>query len=263
MWNAEYNILWNHISDIFYEDLEYGMHLLPNITLEHINLTSYSKMNVRLAVQVLSSTINNVLREFAPSYTVGTSKYCEYINNLLDCLNVCVPNAIELIEDGKVVNKKRNTFVEPYKHLNDFRFSWLKNDFLQYFEHWLHSIENRPGTFSKEKHAKMFIARPSYEGLKITVHSTFELVQFLLKAGVPYVLTGKFIQDSLENYLAMQRAMGRRKENPSLYDVGYNDNTIRNSKTFKPIDGINCEGEVDVTLSTEKLPSKKKKLYLQ
>ena len=57
----------------------------------------------------------------------------------------------------------------------------------------------------------------------------------------------------------MQRAMGRRKENPSLYDVGYNDNTIRNSKTFKPIDGTNCEGEVDVTLSIEKLPSKKKR----
>ena len=254
----EYNILWNHVSDLFYEDLEYGMHLLPNITLEYINLTSYSKMNVRLAAQVLSSTVSNVLREFAPNYTAGTSKYCEYINNFFDCLNVRVPNAIELIEDGKLVNKKRNPFVEPYKHLNDFRFSWLKNDFLQYFEHWLHSIENRPGTFSKEKRAKMFIARPSYKGLKITVHSTIELVQFLLKAGVPYVLTGKFIQDSLENYFAMQRAMGRRKENPSLYDVGYNDNTIRNSRTFKPIDGTNCEGEVDVTLSIEKLPSKKR-----
>ena len=107
-----------------------------------------------------------------------------------------VPNAVELIEDGKLVNKKRNPFVERYKHLNEFRFSWLKNDVLQYFEHWLHSIENRPGTFSKEKRAKMFIARPSYEGLKITVHSTIELVQFILKAGVPYVLTGKFIQDS-------------------------------------------------------------------
>ena len=53
MWNDEYNILWNHISDLFYEDLEYGMHLLPNITLEHINLTSHSKMNVRLAAKFL------------------------------------------------------------------------------------------------------------------------------------------------------------------------------------------------------------------
>ena len=139
MWNDEYNL--------FYEDLEYCMHLLPNITLEHINLTSYSKMNVRLAAQVLSSTVSNILSEFAPSYTAGTSKYCEYINNFFDCLNVRVPNAIELIEDGKLVNKKRNPFVKPYKHLNDFRFSWLKNDFLRYLEHWLHSLENRPGTF--------------------------------------------------------------------------------------------------------------------
>ena len=63
-------------------------------------------MNVRLAAQVLSSTVSNVLREFAPSYTAGTSKYCEYINHFFDCLNIRVPNAIEIIEDGKLVNKK-------------------------------------------------------------------------------------------------------------------------------------------------------------
>ena len=106
MWNDEYNILWNHISDLFYEDLEYGMRLLRNITLEHINLTSYSKMNVRLAAQVLSTTVSKVLKKFAPSYAAGTSKYCQYINHFFDCLNVRVPNAIELIKDGKVVNKK-------------------------------------------------------------------------------------------------------------------------------------------------------------
>ena len=39
----------------------------------------------------------------------------------------------------------------------------------------------------KRRVQKIFIARPSYEGLKITVHSTIELVQFLLKAGVPYM----------------------------------------------------------------------------
>ena len=73
-------------------------------------------MNVRLAAQVLSTTVSKVLKEFAPSYTAGTSKYCQYINKFFDCLNVRVPNAIELIKDGKVVNKKRNPFVEPYKH---------------------------------------------------------------------------------------------------------------------------------------------------
>ena len=74
MWNDEY-IFWNHISDSCYEDLEFGMHLLPNINLEHINLTSYSKMNVILAAQVLSSTVSNVLR-------VCSQLHCRYLKIL-------------------------------------------------------------------------------------------------------------------------------------------------------------------------------------
>ena len=58
----------------------------------------------------------------------------------------------------------------------------------------------------------------------------------------------------------MQRACGRRKDNPSLYDFGYNDNMIRNSKSFKPIVGTNCEVDFDVeTENDEQLPSKKLK----
>ena len=262
LWNDGFTIAWNHISDMFYEDLECGLHLMPKVSLEHINLTSYSKMNVRLAAQVLSSTVSNVLREFAPSYTIGTANFCQIINTLFDCLNVRVPNTVKLFDDkGNVINKTRNPFVEPYTSINDFRLNWLRTDLLQYFEKWLYSIETRSGNFTRQQKSKMFIARPSYEGLKITVHSTTELIEFLLKSGVPYVLSGKFIQDCLENYFAMQRAMGRRKDNPSLYDVGYNDNTIRNSKSFKPIDGANCEGDFsnDATIVVEKLPSKKAK----
>ena len=55
-------ILWNHISDFFYEDKECGLHILPNLSNEHIKLAPYSKMNVRLASQVLSSTVSKVLK---------------------------------------------------------------------------------------------------------------------------------------------------------------------------------------------------------
>ena len=34
-------------------------------------------------------------------------------------------------------------------------------------------------------------------------------------------------KDDLENYFGRQRAIGRRKDNPSDRDVGYNDNTIK------------------------------------
>ena len=58
-------ILWNHIADIFYEDRECGLDLLPKITYKHIKLTSCSIMKVKLAAQVLSSTFNNVLSHYA------------------------------------------------------------------------------------------------------------------------------------------------------------------------------------------------------
>ena len=49
-------LLRNHIADIFYKDQEYGFHILPKLSIEHIKLTPYSMMNVKLAAKVLSST---------------------------------------------------------------------------------------------------------------------------------------------------------------------------------------------------------------
>ena len=42
--------------------------------------------------------------------------------------------------------------------------------------------------------------------------------------------------------------MGHRKDNPALRDFGYNDNTIRTTKLFKPIEG-NCRNE-DPTIAS-------------
>jgi hypothetical protein len=56
------------------------------------------------------------------------------------------------------------------------------------------------------------------------------------------VLTERFCQDPLENYFGRQRSLGRRKDNPSLRDFGYNDNTIRTSKLFRSIAG-NCRND--------------------
>ena len=103
------------------------------------------------------------------------------------------------------------------------------------------------------------------------MHSTTELVKFLLSRNVKYLLTERFCQDPLENYFGRQRGMGRRKDNPSLRDVGFNDNTIRISQMVKPIQG-NCRGafnakdEIDFGAKMEKLPcrkAKRKKCYEQ
>ena len=62
-----YFLLWNHIRQLFKEDLECGLHLVPKITSEHINLSPFSVMNIRLAAQVFSSSVSVALTSFGPA----------------------------------------------------------------------------------------------------------------------------------------------------------------------------------------------------
>ena len=50
-------IILQHIIQLYNDDLENGLKLLPRITSDHIRLTSYSVMRVNLAAQILSSTV--------------------------------------------------------------------------------------------------------------------------------------------------------------------------------------------------------------
>ena len=43
-------------------------------------------MNIRLAVQVLSSSVGNVLNEFGPPKIAGTAKLCLMVDSFFDCL---------------------------------------------------------------------------------------------------------------------------------------------------------------------------------
>ena len=73
----------------------------------------------------------------------------------------------------------------------------------------------------------MFLSSQTYEGLQITVYSLVECCKFLLSKGFEYVLTERFCQDVIEEYFGRQRALGRRNDNPTLRNFGYNDNTLR------------------------------------
>ena len=56
----ESNILFQHITELYYRDREksMGLLLLPKIKLEHIQVTSFSRMWVDLAAQVLQQALN-------------------------------------------------------------------------------------------------------------------------------------------------------------------------------------------------------------
>ena len=102
----------------------------------------------------------------------------------------------------------------------------------------------------------MFIALQTNEALQIITYSVISLVKYLLQHGVQYVLTERLCQNPLENYFGRQRSLGNRHDNPNLRSFGYQDNAIRNSKVFKPIQGGNSQEIAQlIEISTEPMPS--------
>ena len=106
-----------------------GINQLPKITPDHINLTSFSKMKVNLAAQVLSKTVALALRRFFPDGDAEqTAQFSEMVNKFFDCLNV--RSTTEYVQ-------KHNDFLAPYSNSNDKHFDWLQNTFAAYLEEWL------------------------------------------------------------------------------------------------------------------------------
>ena len=83
----------------------------------------------------------------------------------------------------------------------------------------------------------MFISYQTYEGLQTTVYSCIETVKCLLRQGMEFVLTERFNQDVAEEYFGRQRQLGRRNDNPNIYQFGFNGYTIRIQRSVVPITG--------------------------
>lgn len=122
-----------------------------------------------------------------------TAQYCQMVDSFFDCLNV----------RGVMENMhKRKPNLAPYTDMNDPRFSWLEEEFLNYLTEWKASIEAREG-FSKDAQSRMFISWQTFEGLQITVFSIIEVVKYLLSQGMEFVLTERFCQDPAEEYVVI------------------------------------------------------------
>ena len=116
MWNDGLFILWQPITQIFYQDMENGLKLLPKLTYDHINLNSYSIMRVNLVAQVLNASVAAVLKSFGPPEAAATATFREMIDGFFDCLNV--RSTTEHL-------KKRKPFLAPYTSVHDQRYSVL------------------------------------------------------------------------------------------------------------------------------------------
>ena len=116
LWNDGKYVLWQHITALYYEDIDNGLKLLPRLTYEHINLNAYSVMRVNLAAQVLSASVASVLKTFGPPEASATAKLCEMVDGSFDCLNV--RSRTEHI-------RKRKPFLAPYTSPGERRYAFF------------------------------------------------------------------------------------------------------------------------------------------
>ena len=68
-------IPWHRISDISYKDRKCCLQILPKLSNEHIKLTRYSEVNMRLAAHVLNY-VSKVLLAYNPPEAAETARFC-------------------------------------------------------------------------------------------------------------------------------------------------------------------------------------------
>ena len=110
----------NHIATLCYENCQFDLKWLPKLSDAHFSLTAYSVMNVRFAVQLFSSLVGNIFKEFGPPEAFGTAEFCILMDTFFDCRNV---------QNNEEYKIKRKPNLKPYSYVKDEGFSWLKISF--------------------------------------------------------------------------------------------------------------------------------------
>ena len=156
MLNDGHHLPLRHTADMFYSDQEFALHTLPKLSLDHIVLTSLSKLKVKVATQVLSCLIAIALKESEKKDVAGTAQFCRMMNDFFDCSNVT-----SLTEHVRKITHP----IKPYKTLGDEIFTRLKDVFLKYL-YWRESKLQREGNYSADDGGRMLLIPPYPNAIK-------------------------------------------------------------------------------------------------
>jgi len=95
-----------------------GLAMVPKLKYEHVNLTSFSKMRVDLAAQVLSGSVATAIRLTGGEEVKETVRFVEFFDKFFDSMNV---------NNFSAGYKSRNPFKSPYRSESDFRLKVCRN----------------------------------------------------------------------------------------------------------------------------------------
>ncbi|XP_078495504.1 uncharacterized protein LOC100183340 isoform X2 [Ciona intestinalis] len=211
--NNNGDILWTHILSVYKTEQQNLMLSRCRLSSAHIYLNSYTKMKVNLAREVLSWSVGKCLEQIPAAN--ATAKFVLLFAKWFDIMNCSRSN--------------------PIKTTNDNRLNWLENDFLNYLLEWERLVnENHPN-----ERKKRLMAQPTFDGLIFSTNNYIALVKQLLNAGSSCVCLNVFSQDVLEAVFGNLRTIGRRSQNPDVFQSGYGLEHITTRKIIKKIKGGN------------------------
>lgn len=161
------------------------------------------------ALQVFTMKTSTMNDHFGSPEALGTSKFYEMIDKIL----IASMSATGMDTKRKIIF---STLL---------RFKWSKICI-----YW-----QLPGIFRWMKRLRqrmLFLSCQMNEILEITFFSLKGVIPFLLLNAFSCVLTGAFCQADL------WRSLGRRRDNPRVYDAGSNDDAIKRQYSVKSIAGL-------------------------
>ncbi|KAK3918543.1 Transposable element P transposase [Frankliniella fusca] len=265
LWKINEFLSWQVLERLY--DITKGNKFMEaKLTKAHVKLTSFSCMTVLLATQVLSASVANSIEANSSHESLeklDTSELVKLIrlmNRFFDCMNGKEDFQEETAEGNGY--ELRNPDLAAYKSVDDPRFEFLENTFLNYFEDWKQDVLKRPGIYTESERSRMIISHQSLESLTITVKGFVGATKYMLGVvQAPKINARSFNQDPLEQYFGKMRRMlgdNRQPRVQSFLHARLNERAQSSASIETCKGNTTVERRKGLKVDSTPLPSRKK-----
>lgn len=233
--DKEGNIIsWKYIEELYINQKERNLRLIPKITDAHVTPTSFQKMRVKLAAQILSRTVSAALHTYIDLGLISeearpTAAFIELMNNLFDVLNSSKIKSCNKFQTAFRLSKDQEKVLNDSKEM----LSTTK-------------AINRKSGKNNTGHIKSFV------NFQISIESIKMLYEDLKKDGFDYLLTRRLNQDNLENFFGAVRQQGGSCSEPTPIQFQRAFSKLFLCNMLKSSPNANCEMDIcEVLLKVE------------
>ena len=232
--NGDCNAKWEHIKSLYDLDAKRSYRLAPRLGSQHINLTAFSKMRVRLAAQTLSHSVAAALEMNCAVGTMTsdalvTAEYAKKFDTMFDCFNS---------SEAYCTKVYRSSFSAKSKHRN-----YLLNTMS-----WLFSLRVSSLTTGRDITSQV----KCFNGLRNNINALLLLWDDLhSNHGFRFLLTRRLNQDPLEIFFGVIRQAGGFNANPTPYQFRNAYRKACFNSLLQPDRTGNCFPDGDKLLATQ------------